>query len=202
MPTQTRPTRPRSTPPRRRRRTAPVARPEIAALLEAHAAVVHRVALARTGDAEAAAEIAQETFLEAVRSIDRLDPDGDPRAWLLGIARNVSRRHARSRARRAATFTELQVDDVTDRDDAVDLSAVAAERLAAAVGALPPELGAVLALKYDDALSYDAIADVLGIPRSTVQGRLRRAKAILRSELRDLDPTDLDEDARDGGDLR
>ena len=61
----------------------------IEGLFDDHFGEIHRFAVCRVGR-EAAADIAAETFEQALRSADRLDPERDARAWLFGIARNVA----------------------------------------------------------------------------------------------------------------
>ena len=60
-----------------------------------NADIVYRFLIAKTGSLELAEELTQETFYQAVRSIDRYDGTSRISTWLCGIARNVLLTHLR-----------------------------------------------------------------------------------------------------------
>ena len=57
--------------------------------------------------------------------------------------------------------------------------------LQAAIGALPPRYRAVVALRYSSDLTFGEIGAVLDLPENTVKTHFQRAKALLRTALRD-----------------
>jgi RNA polymerase sigma-70 factor (ECF subfamily) len=71
-----------------------------------------------------------------------------------------------------------------DLEEAVDEGELL-ERLAGAVQGLPAPYRMVIALRYEADMSYERMADVLGLPLNTVRTRLYRAKERLRSALED-----------------
>jgi RNA polymerase sigma-70 factor (ECF subfamily) len=127
------------------------------------------------GDADAAADIAQEAYLRAHRAWDRFD-GRDARAWLhtigLRLAFNERRRRRRwSRLGRTGTATtSLQPADLD---------------LHHALRALRPEHRAALLLSVVDGYTQAEIADMLEVAPGTVASWVSRAKAHLRETLTD-----------------
>jgi RNA polymerase sigma-70 factor (ECF subfamily) len=143
----------------------------------------HRAALLVVGDAAAAEDIAQESFLAAVRALDRFDRRRPFGPWLHRIVVNRAIDWARARALRR----ELG-DGETPEPAAPEQPASAhARELAVALAELGPEHRAVIVLRYLLEYTPGEIADLLGLPRGTVNSRLRRGldrlEAALREEL-------------------
>ena len=70
---------------------------DVARAYAAHGAELHRFALRGLGDAAAAQDVVQETFLRAWRAADRYDPSlASLRVWLFAIARNTLVDHVRA----------------------------------------------------------------------------------------------------------
>lgn len=67
------------------------------AVVERHYGPVHRFLARLLGDPDAAAELAQETFLRAYQSIGRLADGSNVSGWLFRIATNLARQHYRRR---------------------------------------------------------------------------------------------------------
>src|SRR4051812_14042993 len=140
----------------------------LAELFARHWDGAHRAALLVTGDAAAAEDIAQEAFLAALRSLDQFDARRPLRPWLHRIVVNRAIDHARARALRREVG--VPVPDVAMPEALVD----ADERVVAALQALPVEQRAVIAMRYLLELTPGEIAAALGLPRGTVNSRLRR----------------------------
>jgi RNA polymerase sigma-70 factor (ECF subfamily) len=151
-------------------------------VFDRHARTVFRFASRRVGS-ELAKDVTAETFSIAFERRARFDPErGAVLPWLLGIATNVMRNHARAERRRlrATASADVVHDDVDDRLDA----AAAAPALARALSALKSgDREAVLLFAWTS-LGYDGIAQALDIPMGTVASRLSRARRVLREELR------------------
>ncbi len=76
-----------------------------------HHAAVYGYLRARVLRPATADDLCQETFLRAYRGLERFDPASNPRAWLIGIARNVLREHIRRvRRRKEVIWAELCVE--------------------------------------------------------------------------------------------
>ena len=144
-----------------------------------------------TGDAEEAAEVAQETFLRVLRSLSTYDPERPLRSWLFKIAANLALDALRRRKRRPRLLEDLRdedepaiepVDTGPPPDAALRLD-WSHERFDALVRELPEHYQAILYLRYREELAYEEIADVLGVPLGTVKVRLHRVHEILRRKL-------------------
>jgi RNA polymerase sigma-70 factor (ECF subfamily) len=170
---------------------------QFAGLYDRHHAVLHRYAARRLGG-EAAEDVVAETFLAAFRLRHRYDtsrPDALP--WLFGIlSREVSRRRRTERAHYrllAATLPELPQAGPADDVAAAVTAHAARAPLATALETLKPADRDVLLLVAWADLTYQEVADALGIPIGTVRSRLNRARRLVRAALADLRPTTAEE---------
>jgi RNA polymerase sigma factor (sigma-70 family) len=134
-----------------------------------------------TGNDPAAQELAQETWLRAVRGIPKLRDPTRLRAWLFGIARRVAMDSLRDQyaAPDSADLADVDVPAAVGGDTAhEDLAAIEDE-----LRQLPIVEREVLTLFYLKELSLGEVAEVLRIPVGTVKSRLFRARQLLRREL-------------------
>lgn len=140
-------------------------------------------------DADEAEDLTQETLIHVLRALPRFRGESSLKTWALRIAGNVvvdgRRRAARRPAERAGTPPEGGLDDVkaTDRPGPEDdlEQAVSAACLRGALGTLPESYRQVFELHDLAGLENAEIAELLGIPLSTVKIRLHRARRRLRS---------------------
>ena len=123
-------------------------------------------------------EAVQDTWLTAVRRIGRFDPDaGSFAGWLRGIAANVLRNQfRRERVRRPSE----RLSDLADDSGRLCDPARQAERIAAALSALPNRYEAVLRAKYLDGRSVADIAAESGETSKAVESLLTRARQAFR----------------------
>ena len=135
------------------------------ALFRLHWPRAFRAAFLVVHDAAAAEDIAQESFLAAVRNLDRFDRRRPFGPWLHRIV--VNRAIDWSRVRQLRAETELVDAPAADRER-LD------ESLLAALAALPPDHRAVIVLRHLLEYTPGEIAELLGLPRGTVNSRLRR----------------------------
>jgi RNA polymerase sigma factor (sigma-70 family) len=137
-----------------------------------------------TRDGEAARDVLQEACLRALRHVDGLRGT-DGRSWFLAIVRSRCVEWFREQGR-GGVFVEY--DDAAhppEPDDVVDSGSwpVGADAVTAAVDALPAVSREVIVLREVCGLSYQAIAEVTGVPMGTVMSRLARARDRLRRVL-------------------
>lgn len=183
----------------RRSRDSPA---EFAALYDRHASVIYRYAARRAGDF-VADDVTSETFLVAFECLDSFDEAReDARPWLFGIATNLLRRHHRAEARLlkavARSAPREAGADSTDGVAAQVDAAVAMAKLAKRLKAMPAiDRDTLLLYAWAD-LSYEGIADAMGVPIGTVRSRLNRARRILRTGLAPTTSDELEETDNDG----
>jgi RNA polymerase sigma factor (sigma-70 family) len=141
--------------------------------------------LARRVDPAAAEGLLGEVFRIAFERRAGFQLDRDcARPWLYGIAANVVAKHRRSEARRLRAIVRLAARRALPEDPA-ERAVPAADAqarwapIAEAIAELSdPERQALLLFAWEE-LSYDEIADALGVPVGTVRSRLNRARARL-----------------------
>ena len=113
-----------------------------------------------------------------------------PRGWLLAIVRNVCLTRLRNRPRAVPLDDAMtQVDRVAalaDEERRPDRQLVARNeqaRVAAAIARLPDALREIIVLREIEELSYQDIADTVGVPIGTVMSRLSRGRERLKTML-------------------
>jgi RNA polymerase sigma-70 factor (ECF subfamily) len=141
---------------------------DLEALFRAHWPRAYRAAYLVVHDAAAAEDIAQEAFLAAVRALDRFDRRRPFAPWLHRIAVNRAIDWARARElRREVELVEPAGAPLHEPSDE-------AKPLAAGLASLSPEHRAVIVMRYLLEYTPGEIADLLEVPRGTVNSRLRR----------------------------
>ena len=155
--------------------------PALEQLFRRHWPRAYRAALLVVGDSAAAEDIAQESFLAAVRALDRFDRRRPFGPWLHRIVVNRAIDWARSRSLRR----ELAPDDAPEPAAARRDEPEHARALAAALAELGPEHRAVIVLRYLLDYTPGEIAELLDLPRGTVNSRLRRGLDRLEASLRE-----------------
>ncbi len=148
-------------------------------LVEREARYLFGIAHGLAGNAADAEDLVQETFAGVVKS--RFRGKSSLRTWLVRILVNRAGMLRRSRWRRrelSGGFDgELNPAALTrpatgDADARLDLSIM--------LQSLSPEHRAVIVLRELQGMSYEEMAESLGVPRGTVESRLHRAREELR----------------------
>jgi len=144
----------------------------VEALFRLHWANAYRAAYLVVHDGAAAEDIAQESFLAALRRLDRFDRSRPFGPWLHRIVVNRSIDWVRARQLRAETSLPdtFAIEHVSDLSDAT----------VAALAELSPEHRAVIVLRHLLGYTPGEIAELLNLPRGTVNSRLRRGLDQLR----------------------
>ncbi|HYI75762.1 MAG TPA: RNA polymerase sigma factor [Gaiellaceae bacterium] len=148
---------------------------DLEALFKMHWPRAFRAAYLVAHDAAAAEDIAQESFLAAIRSLERFDRRRPFGPWLHRIVVNRAIDWTRARALRG----EVEL------SDALPGAAQPSEPdgTLAALARLSPEHRAVIVMRYLLDLTPGEIAEALELPRGTVNSRLRRGLDALGDEL-------------------
>lgn len=146
---------------------------------------VHRMARRLCGSASDADDLAQETFLRALRSWKQFTPrDAGIRPWLLTILYNLFRSALKRRRREHLLADPPESARAATHVDGIDWQQVD-QRLKAAVDALPLPQRVVFLLHAVEELKYREIAEIVQVPIGTVMSRLHRARAALLENLGD-----------------
>ncbi|NYT40971.1 sigma-70 family RNA polymerase sigma factor [Sphingomonas sp. R-74633] len=160
-------------------------------LMNRHREAVYRVARSHTGDAEAALDITQQSFVAAFAALARYDGARPFKFWISRIAINKCRDWARRRAVRRLLSFSLPIDEAHDlADEAPSPETILSDReelrrTMAAIAALPASLKDTLILRTVEGMSQAETAGVLGISEKAVETRLYRARSKLEEKLRD-----------------
>ncbi len=150
-------------------------------LVRRHQAAVYGLALRMLGSEADAQDAAQDSFVQAWKALVGLRGDSAFATWLYRI---VTNRCLNILAKRRPTDV-LSDDHASARDDPAE-AAMGRERMhavAAAVLRLGPDQRAALVLREFQGLSYDEVAEVLGVSVAAVKGRIHRARLLLMEEL-------------------
>jgi RNA polymerase sigma factor (sigma-70 family) len=151
-------------------------------LYRQHALDVYRYAYAILRNQADAEDVAQTTFMNAYRALERGERPQAPHNWLIAIAHNVCRQRFRRAARRVQ---EVGLDeDVADAFvQAADDGTPSPEDIRRALGHLAFNQRAALVMRELEGRSYAEIAGVLGLSVSAVETLLFRARRALREQL-------------------
>ncbi len=155
------------------------------ALVRRHQLAALRLATAISGSVDDAADIAQEAFVKAHRSLSNLADPAMVRSWMLRIVANEAKNFLRGRARRRARderFGSWVIGSAADPESSA-LDADDARRLSAGLGRIGTRDRQVLAYRYFAGLSEAETAAVLGVALGTVKSRTARALTRLRAEV-------------------
>jgi len=149
------------------------------ALFRRHWSAAYRAAYLVVHDAAAAEDIAQEAFLAAVRNLDRFDRRRPFGPWLHRIVVNRAIDWARARTLRretgAAPLDTLPAPGARSNPHS--------QTLVEGLADLSPEHRAVIVLRHLLEYTPGEIAELLGLPRGTVNSRLRRGLDELSRQL-------------------
>jgi len=140
-------------------------------------------------------DVVQDVFLSAYQALAGYRGECRLSTWLHRIAVTRSLNHLRSRGerlRRASRSLEESEDPALAAPEGTGLptplaaleAKELAQRLAACLESLPALWRAAVTLRDGEEMSYEEMADVLGVPLGTVRSRLARARASLRACIR------------------
>lgn len=158
-----------------------------AVIFDRHAPAIHRYVGRRLGQA-LADDVVAETFLTAFRRRKQYDVTrADALPWLYGIASKLVARHRAAELRFYRLLQRTATHDVADsHEDQTDARVVAQAAQAALASSLARlnrrDRDVLLLVAWAD-LSYEAVAETLGVPVGTVRSRLNRARRIVRLAL-------------------
>ncbi len=155
-------------------------------------------------DPHRAEDLEQEAFLRVYRARGRYKPEAGFKTWLFTIAARLCLNEIRSRRRERRVIVPMPVlrdaarggldapaqeflDGVAERGSESAEQAYSRreleEAVAAAIGALPPAQRAAILLLKQEELSYQEIAQALGVSVMAVKSLIHRGREVLRAKL-------------------
>lgn len=153
-----------------------------AALVEPARSRAWSVCLRITGQTSDAEDALQDALTSAWQNLDKFRADSAFSTWLYRIASNASLSLVRRRREQPTAFEDtfwVGADPTTAVDNV--------DRVQRALSQIPHTFRAVLVLREYGDLSYNEIADTLGISVQTVKSRLNRARGAVADRLREAD---------------
>jgi RNA polymerase sigma-70 factor, ECF subfamily len=146
-----------------------------------------------TGTRDEALDLTQEVFEKMLIALPGLDPQPSLRPWLRRVAINLclNALSARNRRGQGKQLAQGHPDVAHARSPAWDADPVAdsvaarekLQRVTATLHTMSPVRRAVVVLKVVEGLSYEDIAQLLGLPQGTVRSHLSRARTLLRQAM-------------------
>lgn len=157
-------------------------------IVDRYKTLVCSITYSGTGNLSLSEELAQETFLTAWRKLDTLAEWGRLRAWLCGIARNVTRARMREERREPAAGAEalgaaegVSAAERTPAERAI--SQETQEVLWRALERIPQTYREPMVLFYREQQSVRTVAEQLELSEDAVKQRLSRGRAKLKAEM-------------------
>ncbi len=165
-------------------------------LVRHHLPNVYRFIFRMIGDAHAAEDLFQDTFIKIWKNLRRFDATKPFRTWTFAIAKNVAIDYLRKK--KHIIFSEIENEDGREISETVpDIQplppeilerADLADRLKNALAELSPETRSIVLMHETEDMTFQEIADALEKPMNTIKSRYRRALLVLRGLLEDLAP--------------
>ncbi len=148
------------------------------------------------GEREDARDVAQDTLLQAYRSLKKLKHPEALKSWVFRVVSNaclMKRRKGNYQTNREISLDDLMPGEGEDFSSRIPDPGLGAEEelvrsetreaVRAAIDLLPPHYRMVLMLRDMEHFSTRETAEILDLPQSTVKMRLHRARLMVRSEL-------------------
>jgi RNA polymerase sigma-70 factor, ECF subfamily len=155
-------------------------------VVKEHSARVYRLAYRLTGNSHDAEDLTQEVFVRVFRSLPTYTP-GTFEGWLHRITTNlfldITRRRQRIRFEGLGEETAARLRGAEPTPSQAFDDRHLDPDIAAALADLPPEYRAAVVLCDIEGLTYEEIADALGVKLGTVRSRIHRGRAQLRAAL-------------------
>jgi RNA polymerase sigma-70 factor (ECF subfamily) len=148
---------------------------------------VYSLLIRMLGNEDVAEELLQITFCRVHKYRERYDTERPLVTWIFTIASNLAKKEWRRRSRWIQVPLE-HMHLTSPRKTAPHFEEGRRELKASleeAINALPPHYREPFVLREQHEMSYEQIAEVLGIKVGTVKSRINRARGILRDSLRE-----------------
>ena len=151
-----------------------------------NADTVFRFLMSMTGSADLSEELTQETFYQAVKSIDKFDGSSKVSTWLCGIAKNVFLADLRKRQKESTGLDDLPEKTVASAEETY-IKERDIKSILSAIDDHPEPGREVLRLRLLGGLSFKQIGDAMGKTETWARVTFYRAKQMIVKELNEND---------------
>lgn len=159
---------------------------DLESIYRQNADTVFRFLMAKTGSLDLSEELTQETFYQAIKSIDRYDGTSRISSWLCGIAKNLLYAHLREKSREPLPIDEVPEPMVASTEDIV-VTREETRALMRAIDDYPDPGGEILRLRLFGGLSFKQIGEIMGRTETWARVNFYRAKQSIVKELSEDD---------------
>ncbi|MFZ0960992.1 MAG: sigma-70 family RNA polymerase sigma factor [Terriglobia bacterium] len=178
-----------------RGRAEGIAAGEFDHIVRSHQQRVFRVLYSLVKDRDLADNLTQDCFLRAYQKRATFRGEASVETWLIKIAVNLARDHARNRRvafwrsilpRTSSPAEETAEIDIPDPGPSAERALLAREQLAAAEAALEkvsPQQRAAFSLRFFEEMTLEEIAEAMQLEVGTVKAHLFRAVCAVRNKL-------------------
>ncbi|MHB0999925.1 MAG: RNA polymerase sigma factor [Armatimonadota bacterium] len=146
-------------------------------LFDRHKAFIYNVCYRMMASREDAVDAVQSTFIQAFRELGKFRGESSLRTWLYRIAVNICTGQLRREKRRRLLSPEMEEHRIDERPR---------DRVWEAMLELPPDLRAILVLRYFQDLSSEEISQVMGCSDGAVRTKLHRAREAFKRKYKDV----------------
>lgn len=156
-------------------------------LVQTHNTRLYRFIIKNIGNPGDAEDLAQQAFMEAVRSFQSYRGESELSTWLYGIAMNLVRNYlSRAPHRRYEFVADDELAALPDERLTPEGMLSQSQQMRAlneSLAELPQSMREVLLMVAVDELSYEEAAVLLTVPVGTVRSRLSRARSALKAQM-------------------
>jgi len=148
-------------------------------------------------DVTEAEDLANEAFIKSLHKIEMYDPNYNFSTWLFTMTRKMAIESLKRKKRKLPTSSIDEVDnngkymwesiaDISDEDADIDVRLIKkSEVMMKNIEKLDEKYRIVIELREIEDLSYNDIADLLGLNLSTMKSQLRQARLLLQGMVKD-----------------
>ena len=138
---------------------------------------------------EAPGDLVQETFMACVEGRDRIREGGNFRSYLFGVAYRVLGSYLRRRYQAPQDLGSTTILGLDPGPSTMMHRSEEVRLLLQALRSLPVDMQVLIELRYWEQMNSTEISHVLGIPASTVRGKLREGRTMLEDALQTMAAT-------------
>ncbi len=159
-------------------------------IVERYQKPVFNMAFRMCGDYDEAADLTQEAFLQVYRVLDKYDDSKKFFSWMYRVSHNICVNVLNKKPKNVVAMDEIQENKLYSEDPLAQPEKYYSNRelrqnIDEAIMNLPETYHDVIYMRFVHSLSYQEIADALGLPISTIETRIYRGKALLQKALKE-----------------